>query len=142
MSQYIDTSVLAAYYCPEPLSAKAQKLLTKVDRPVISSLTEVELFSAVARKARGGELEAESARRIMAQFRSHIAEDHFRLVPVDGDHYVQAREWLAEMATPLRSLDALHLAVALSGGFPIATADGPFAKAARHYGVEVRYIRP
>lgn len=142
MSQYIDTSVLAAYYCPEPLSVRAQKLLTRLDRPVISPLTELELFSAVARKARMGELEAESARRILARFRSHIAEGHFRLVSVDNDHHVQAREWLAEMALSLRTLDALHLAVAISGGFTIATADGVFAKAARHYGAKVQHIRP
>jgi uncharacterized protein len=44
---YIDTSVLVAYYCPEPLSEKAEKLLIRYLKPAISSLTEVGFFSAV-----------------------------------------------------------------------------------------------
>ena len=39
---YADTSVLVAYYCPEPLSEKAEALLTTHEQPVISALAEVE----------------------------------------------------------------------------------------------------
>ena len=41
---YIDTSVVAAYYCPEPLSEKAEDFFTSHLQPAISSLTEGELF--------------------------------------------------------------------------------------------------
>ena len=47
---YVDTSVLAAYYCPEPLSAAAQTELGQLASPTLSPLVEVELCSAVARK--------------------------------------------------------------------------------------------
>ncbi len=45
---YLDTSVLAAYYCPEPLSEKVEKLVISADRPCISSFTEVELAPAIS----------------------------------------------------------------------------------------------
>ena len=61
MSQYIDTSLLAAFYCPEPLSDIAEQLITSMDSPVISALTEVELYSAVARKKRMKEINSDNS---------------------------------------------------------------------------------
>ena len=55
---YVDTSVLAAYYCTEPLSAAAQTAIREAHEPVISLLVEVEFASAVALKVRTGELTA------------------------------------------------------------------------------------
>lgn len=49
-SAYIDTSVLGAYYCPEPLSGAAEAALLELRDPCISPLTEVEFASLVARK--------------------------------------------------------------------------------------------
>lgn len=40
--QAVDTSVLGAYYCPEPLGPAAESALQRLDDPVISTLTEVE----------------------------------------------------------------------------------------------------
>jgi len=51
---YIDTSVLAAYYCPEPLSDKAEEFILASGTPVITDLTRLELFSAISRKVREG----------------------------------------------------------------------------------------
>ena len=47
---YVDTSALVAYYCPEPLSEKVETFLMSQTRPIISTLTEIELFSAVSKK--------------------------------------------------------------------------------------------
>ena len=47
---YIDTSILAAYYCPEPLSSQAQRALRESVERAISPLAELELTSAIARK--------------------------------------------------------------------------------------------
>lgn len=49
---YLDTSVLVAYYCPEPLSEQVQNFLSQNIKPAVSFLTQVELFSAVAKKVR------------------------------------------------------------------------------------------
>ncbi len=43
---YLDTSVLVAYYCPEALSRQVQNLMREEVKPALSSLTEVEFFSA------------------------------------------------------------------------------------------------
>jgi predicted nucleic acid-binding protein len=41
---YIDTSVLVAYYCPEPISAKAEKVILRADPPAVSHLAENEII--------------------------------------------------------------------------------------------------
>ena len=38
-------------------------------------------------------------------------------------HYHLAREWISRFTTPLRTLDALHLAVASQNNIRLVTAD-------------------
>lgn len=135
---YIDTSLLVAYYCPEPLSLRAQKALKKVDQPVISPLVEVELFSAIAAKVRAKELNATTARRILALFQKHLAEGYYGIVPIEAAEYCLGRNWLGEFTTPLRALDALHLAAASSNDLVILTADRALAKSAKHFEVKCK----
>jgi len=135
---YIDTSVLAAYYCPEPRSARVQKALQKVDEPVISPLVEVEFFSAVAAKVRARELDTASARRILALFGKHLAEGYYGIVPIEAAQYRVARDWLGEFTTSLRAPDALHLAAAYTNDLTLLTADRALARSARRFGVEHR----
>ncbi|MBI2801382.1 MAG: PIN domain-containing protein [Gammaproteobacteria bacterium] len=61
-SAYIDTGILGAYYCPEPLSPIAENALRQVNAPVISVLSEVEFCSLIARKRRLRELSERQAR--------------------------------------------------------------------------------
>lgn len=72
MSYYLDTSVIAAYYCPEPLSDRAEDFLTSHAHPGISLLTELELFSALSRKVREGGLDQSGAGRVAARILSHL----------------------------------------------------------------------
>ncbi len=74
---YVDTSVLVAYYCPERLSEKAEKLLTRYLKPAISSLTEVEFFSAVSGKVRKREISLRDAGRVTAKFLAHLDADNY-----------------------------------------------------------------
>jgi predicted nucleic acid-binding protein len=69
---YIDTRVLAAYYCPEIPSDQVQLYLSRRVKPALSFLTEVELYAAVARKVRSQEMEMADANRIFAKFQSHL----------------------------------------------------------------------
>jgi len=132
---YIDTSLLVAYYCPEPLSARAQEALTGLDMPVISPLVEVEAFSAVAAKVRAKQLDATAARGILDVFQKHLAEGYYGIVPIGAAEYRLARDWLGEFTGGLRTLDALHLAAAFTHNLAILTADRTLAKAAGHYGL-------
>jgi len=128
---YVDTSVLVAYYCPERLSEEAEKLLMKHPAPAISSLTEVEFFSAVSQKVRRKEINLRDASRITAKFLAHLDVDYYTYVPLEGHHYRLARDWIGMFKMELRTLDAVHLAVASSEGLTLITSDQGLFKSAR-----------
>lgn len=133
---YLDTSVLAAYYAPEPLSPKVQRLLSRLAEPALSWLVEVELASALAQKVRAKQLLASDAARISAQFQQHRSASVFQVLPVLAEDYAMARRWLETRATSLRAMDALHLAVASTHKAALITADRDLALAAKHFKVK------
>lgn len=137
---YIDTSVLVAYYCPEPLSRRAERLIRAHSRPAVSDLTEVELRSALSRKVRLGELSTRGATQIASRFAGHLEEGLYTRIPLERRHYEMAAEWLGRFTLMLRTLDALHLAVATSEGFRLVTADATLARSAKALGIETRWL--
>ena len=136
---YIDTSVLTAYYCPEPMSQKAQAILRN-KKPTLSSLTELELFSAVAKKVRTAELAKTDAHRIIAQFSAHVDSGLFVVVAVENQHWRLARGWLGLFSTALRTLDALHLAIASCEELELVTSDKVLYQAGTELGVMVQFL--
>lgn len=110
-------------------------------RPAISSLVGLEFASVLARKVRTRELGAAAGRAALAQFRDHEQTGLYRVLPVDGAHYARARRWIERFRTPLRALDALHLAVAAGSGRALLTADVQLAGAARRLRVRRRLLR-
>ena len=134
---YIDTSVLVAYYCPETLSEQVQSFLGEQLKPAVSDLTEVELFSAVARKVRMGDLNQLDGNRILSKFLSHLNGGLFTIIPIESQHWRIARGWIGLFNTSLRTLDALHLAVASAGDFTLVTSDRRLLQAADALGVTV-----
>ncbi len=137
---YVDTSVLAAYYCPEPLSEKAEGVIRAEPAPAVSDLTEVELISALSRKTREGELSKRDAARIAAQFATHLDEKLYTRLPIERRHYQMAKEWIGLFAMSLRTLDALHLAAAISAGARLVTSDRRLAGSAKKLGIDFRYL--
>ncbi|MBM4041320.1 MAG: type II toxin-antitoxin system VapC family toxin [Planctomycetes bacterium] len=137
---YVDTSALIACYCPEALSAKAEEELHRERQPTISPLVDVEFHSAIALKVRTGDILAPDARTILASFRRDLAAERYHVVPIEHREYQLASDWLASLATPLRALDALHLAAAFANGLHILTTDPGLAGCAKHFGVECRLI--
>lgn len=137
---YIDTSVLVAYYCPEKISDQVEKNLLETSSPAISQLTDVELTSAVARKIREKTLSDEAGKAVLDMFRSHIDEKSYTYLPIQPKHFSTAMDWIAEFNTPLRTLDALHLAIASKNKAPLLTADIKLAESAKKLGVEVTLI--
>ena len=132
---YVDTSALAAYYCPEPLSERVETFLREAGRLVISNLVEVELFSALSRKVREGALTDTDAKRISARFLSHLQDGVFEVFSVESQHFVLAREWLGLFTLPLRTLDALHLSVVSQNDLAVVTLDKVLHKAAKQLGL-------
>ncbi len=138
-SAYVDTSVLGAYYCPELLSSAAEAALRDVHTPVISNLTLVEFTSLVARKRQLRELDAREASRVASAFGDHVDGGFYRRVPMGAEHFIRAQQ-LIESVISLRTLDALHLAVAIIEETPILTADGQLARAAKKLGARAMLI--
>jgi uncharacterized protein len=130
MTAYIDTSVLGAYYCPEALSTAAEEALLRIEKPVISLLSELEFTSLIAKKRRLKELNASQGRRILDLFGNHVSEGFYRRMNLSGEHYLKARQ-LISTGVSLHTLDALHLAAALAEALPLVTADRGLAAAAK-----------
>ena len=137
---YIDTSVLIAYYWSEALSEAAQAEVRRAKPPTISALTEVEFRSALALKTRTGEMDEELARQALSTFRLHRLEGVYRVVSIEAREYAMASEWLEAFKSPLRALDALHLAAAFSNGLRLITADKAFAESAKLFGIKHKLI--
>jgi uncharacterized protein len=138
---YVDTSVLGAYYCPEVLSGAAERAIRKLASPTISHLSEVEFCSLIAKKTRLKELKRNQARGIIDLFASHVADGFYRRIALTTEHFLNARTAIASMTTPLRTLDALHLAVAVSEQLAILTADLGFAQAAKTFKTKVLIVK-
>lgn len=132
---YVDTSVLVAYYCPEPLSEKVEAYLTAHVQPFISALTEIELFSAVSKKVRTKEMKRKDAGRVVARFLADMENGYYTYLPVEASYFRLARDWIGMFKLSLRTLDALHLAIASSQGFSIVTTDKSLSKSAKGLGL-------
>lgn len=141
MIRYIDTSVLVAYYLPEPLSERVERSLRRIDTPAISPLVELEFASVLARKVRARELAPVAARAALEQFRAHQEQGLYRRLEIGTAHYDQARRWVEAFKPPLRTLDALHLSVAANAAAELLTADVQLARAARALRLACRLLR-
>ena len=106
-------------------------------RPSISDLTEVELLSAIAGKVRGHDLAQADGGRIVSEFLAHLEGNLYTRLPIERRHYRLARDWMAQLTTPLRTLDALHLAVAAAEGLTLATADRTMSRWGKRLGVRM-----
>jgi hypothetical protein len=137
---YLDTSLVAPFYWQEALSNLVEELLEHEPSPSLSQLVEVELFSAISRRVRMGEISQEQAMAIAACIQTHIDNGFYIRLTVEPTHYSLAREWISRFDTPLRTLDALHLAIAVSNEICLFTADQGLANSAEAIGVEVQLI--
>lgn len=126
MAHYLDTSALAKLVVAEPETTALGEWLASADRrPVASSLARTELLRAVRRVAPD------------RMVRARAVLDSVTLLRVTTAVFDQAGR-LDPAA--LRSLDALHLAVALDLGDDLeglVTYDGRLADAARGNGIPV-----
>ena len=106
---YFDSSVLVKRYVREEASAAARRLLQRY-RVLSSSVAPVEILSALSRKRTAGEL----AQRDFLAIRSRLLKDraYWELVETGAIVLSQAEELVQK--TGLRTLDALHVASALT----------------------------
>ena len=142
--QYADTSaVVGAYFADEPDHEQlAAVLFDGAEAVVTSELTRVEFASAVTAAARAGRLDAADA--LIRQFDVDCRDDGpLSLLRFDSAQVFPLAQELVR-GHRLRTLDALHLAVATTAAAALAdevaflTRDLRQAEAARTLGLAVR----
>ena len=134
----LDTSVIVPFYVPEAASGRVQRLFSSGTPLAISPLGEVEFHSAISRLVRMKSISPDAGKRVIAAFASHVRQKLYSFRPITRKQYDLARDWIGELTTSLRTLDALQLATAHANGLPLATADRVLAKAAKRLGVKCK----
>ncbi len=136
---YFDTSALAKWYLNEPHSDEVETYLQAHGPVAISWLTVVEMRSLLARRRREGHFDADLEWRVFATFQEDIRAGHLILHAMEGDPAALAASLLGDLPSlPLRTLDALHLAIAKGmRADALATADRLMAEAAGALGFHV-----
>lgn len=138
---YFDTSVLVKNYIQERGSARARALL-RTHLFLSSSITPVELISALMRRKSRGELEAQDLPRILARVRED--RSYWKLVDVGPSVLSQGEELIQK--SQMRTLDAIHVGSLMtfqaSSGIriPFITGDARQQDAARQVELNVIWI--
>lgn len=136
----LDTSVIVAFYIPEAISGRVQRLFSSGTPLAINSLVEVEFASAVARRVRMRSISHDDGRLVLEEFALHVRENLYAFNPVTQEAFTLAGEWLGSLRTSLRTLDALQLAMAHVNDLSFMTADKALAKAARELGLAIEAL--
>lgn len=143
---YADTSaVVGAYLDDEPGHVELKALLFDSRNLVLTSeLTRIEFASALTAAKRIGRIP--DARELLYQFdKDVLAGEAPGIIPLEPARIFPAARRLVTENYPLRTLDAIHLAVAMhetaafTGGEPVTmvTRDQRQADAAKANGFEV-----
>ncbi|GAB3133654.1 type II toxin-antitoxin system VapC family toxin [Amycolatopsis sp. NPDC004378] len=143
---YADTSALVTAYLPdEPEHARFRELLLDGDDFILSSdFTRIEFAGAVTAAKRTGRIpDASILLAHLDEFASPAGG--LMLIPFNPNRVIMAARRLVVENYPVRTLDAIHIAVAmhdtaeLTGGEPVTfvTRDERQADAAKANGFEV-----
>jgi len=135
---YAESSAVLAWLLDETAAAEIRRLLTEADIIVASDLTLIECDRVLIRARTLGELtEADAADR-----RAHLANaaTHWQIMRVAPEVVDRARQPLPE--EPIRTLDALHLASALTAraaiaGLKLLSLDDRVRKSAKRLGLQL-----
>jgi predicted nucleic acid-binding protein len=98
----------------------------------------IEFRCLLARRRRSGEIGQRIENQVFAAFQRDVREGLLAVHPLSDAHASAALDILTRLKThPLRSLDALHLAIVQDlGASTIATADPVMARAAAALGAQ------
>jgi uncharacterized protein len=120
-------------YLPESGSDEFNDLVEGRDDILVSDLAVTEIVSALARRLRQGSLTREAVRRLQHAILGRLDEGVYHRVELTRDVHLRAEHLLLSLSeTPLRSADALHLALATSArAASLASFDARLAAAAR-----------
>ena len=139
MGPYLDTSALAKWYLNEPFSEAFEEFIRAQPAAAISRLSGVELRCLLAGRRRAGEITKAIETRVTAAFEKDVSAGSLQVHPVADEHVIAALGMIERLGrTPLRTLDALHLAIAQGIHCrQLATADKTMADAGKAAGLDL-----
>lgn len=133
---YLETSALVKLFVAERDSDRLNRSLAGLDDVLISDLTLTELSSSLGRRVREGQLAPARARRVYRD--AHELAASCRRVELNPDAHRLAERLLLVSPLTLRTLDALHLALALaSAAATVVSYDLRLREAARSHSLFV-----
>ncbi len=135
---YLDTSVLAKWYINEARSADVETFLRRRSSAAISRLTVLEFRCLLARRWRSKEIDTQTENQILGAFEHHIQQGFLSVCPLEDHHVIGATTLITRVRScALRTLDALHLAIAADLDVKqFVTADRRQGDAAEAIGLE------
>ncbi len=143
MVVYRDASALVPLYTPEQNSDAIERYILTADKVALSDLTIAEAQNAIIRKGRRGLLTPVDVSQGLADIDRHVAEQRYQRLAVERRHFLHAVMLSRSAPVHLRTLDALHLALALDSGVAeMATDDADLITAARAAGLDVFTATP
>ena len=139
MGPYLDTGALAKWYLNEPFSEAFEEFIRTQPAAAISRLTVVELRCLLARRRRAGEITKAIETRVYAAFEKDVSGGSLQVHPVADGHVIAALGLIERLGRyPLRTLDAMHLAIAQGIHCrQLATADKTMADAGKAAGLDI-----
>ncbi len=110
---YLDTSALAKRYAHEIGTEMVDSIIDdKGNTVVIGNIAVTELYSALSKKRRTGEISEQDFLSALYRFEKDIAEKTYQFLEVDN-HIIAATKILILTYPTLRTYDSIHLALAL-----------------------------
>jgi predicted nucleic acid-binding protein len=136
---YVDTSAFLKRFVPEARSDEMDAFASGGShRLAVSSLTVTEFRSVMKRRLRMHTVTQEFIHAAVQQFLREIAADALRFHAIEAHTFNLAAELIDRLASPLATLDALHLACAKAcGATMMVSADKQLIKASRESGLKV-----
>lgn len=137
MSVYLDVNVLVALFVVDPHNERAERAISGLNDDLFVSILSVAEFSAViARRVRARDLLASEARTVFSNFDLWCAS-HTSQVDVDKMDLSAATALIRRLDLPIRTPDALHIAISARIGCALLTFDTKMAKVARALGIRI-----
>jgi predicted nucleic acid-binding protein len=136
---YLDTSALAKWYLNEDLSEDVEDYIRQHGPVAVSDLTVVEMRSLLARHRREKQISAAMESRVLGTFQEDMRHGHLTCYSIPQGATAGAVHIISVLPrVALRTLDALHLAIAREiQADVLVTSDRVMVTAARSLGLKV-----
>lgn len=135
MNIYFDTCVLVSLFINDAWSRQARTLIDAAETEfLVSDFGRLEFASALSGRVRAAPSDRALAQAAFAAFDSWSARLTTKIETTPAD-LIAAEATIRRLDTPLRTGDALHIAIADRVGAAIATFDHKLTEAARSLGV-------